>query len=627
MTSCTPSTNHNSKRSLTSVLKTTSQSTSQIIFDLETNALKPTDVTVIHCVAANDGKETVLYKDPKEWLPLLEEADTIIGHNIIQYDIACIKELYPNFKPKGKVIDTLILSRMVWPDILDIDFKKKWETMPVQLYGRHSLEAYGHRMKKHKKHADLDDFSKLSKELADRCVCDVDVTCKLWARLQPKVKSFPLAVDLEMKFANLISKQERSGFHFDVKGALELEACIAQKLNTLDERLRQRFPFVDGGVFTPKRDNQTRGYIASSPMCRLTPINPNSRDHIAWVLTNHLGWKPEAFTNTGKPKIDETVLSKIPGAEDFVESLTLQKRLGQLSTGSNAWLKLVGADSRIHGSVITVGCATMRCAHVNPNVAQAVAVRSTLGKEMRSLFGPNVLSTLSKTKVPKGAVSKSSRFCPKQVGVDLSGIEARALAHILWPFDGGKFAREVIEGDVHTANQKAANLPTRDDAKTFFYALIYGAGSEKLGKITGQDGKKLKKTYYKNMPALAELTKRITAKAEAEGQIRGLDGRPIKIRSPHSALNFCLQSIGAIISKAWYIICYEELVKAGYVYGEDWSFLAHIHDEIQFAVREPIAEEVARIASRASELAGKRFKIRVPIESEYKIGNNWAECH
>ena len=126
MTSCTPSTNHNSKRSLTSVLKTTSQSTSQIIFDLETNALKPTDVTVIHCVAANDGKETVLYKDPKEWLPLLEEADTIIGHNIIQYDIACIKELYPNFKPKGKVIDTLILSRMVWPDILDIDFKKKW---------------------------------------------------------------------------------------------------------------------------------------------------------------------------------------------------------------------------------------------------------------------------------------------------------------------------------------------------------------------------------------------------------------------------------------------------------------------------------------------------------------------
>jgi DNA polymerase I-like protein with 3'-5' exonuclease and polymerase domains len=606
---------------LSTAIPKTLKSTSTIIFDIETNGLKIKDITKIHCcVIGGSCGHTALYTKVKEWLPLLENADVLIGHNICSYDIPAIQHLYPEFKPKGKVIDTLILARMFWPDILDIDFKKKWSGMPMQLYGRHKLEAYGFRLGQQKRHADLEDFSELTADLADRCKCDVDVTAKLWDRLQPKAAACMGAVDLEMEFATLISLQERSGFHFDVSEALKLEAEITQQLNTLDERLRKRFPFIDGGIFTPKRNDKKRGYIEGASMCRLTPLNPNSRDHIAWALENHLNWKASVFTETGKTKIDETILKEIPGAEDFVSSLTLQKRLSQLSTGNNAWLKLVTADSRIHGSVITVGCATQRAAHVGPNMAQVPAVRSVLGPECRALFGPNVLSNCSPQR--DGLVSTV-----KQVGVDLSGIEARCLAHYLWPFDDGKFAREVIEGDIHSANQKAAGLPTRDLAKTFFYGLIYGAGSEKLGKITGQDGKKLKRKYYKNMPALAELTKRVTAKAESDGFVKALDGRPIKIRSSHSALNFLLQSAGAIISKAWYNVCYEEITKAGYVYGEDWTFLAHIHDEIQFAVKTSIAQDVAEIASNSSNIAGNRLRMRIAVESEYKIGVNWAECH
>ena len=627
MITSTPLTKLDSKRLLSIATQAALKSMSMIIFDIETNALKIDDITKIHCCALSNGGDTVLYTDPDEWLPILENAEVIVGHNIIQYDLVAIKHLYPKFNPKGKIIDTLIVARMLRSNILDIDFKKKWRDMPMQMYGRHSLEAYGYRLHLNKKHADLQDFSVLSKELEERCKCDVDVTVKLWNRLQPEANAIPYAVDLEMRFATLISKQERSGFAFDVKGALELEAMIVEKLNTLDERLRQRFPFIDGGIFTPKRDNQSRGYIASCPMSRLIPINPNSRDHIAWILKNHLKWNAEVFTDTGKAKIDETVLKEIPGAEDFVSFLTLQKRLSQLSTGKSAWLKLVSKDNRIHGSVITVGCATQRASHVHPNTAQIPAVRSYLGKECRTLFGPNVLPLL----IPKGRLSKYEFSgvgeLTKQVGCDLSGIEARALAHYLWPFDNGKFAKEVIEGDIHTANQLAAGLESRDLAKTFFYGLIYGAGSEKLGKITGQNGKKLKQRYYKNMPALAELTKRVTSKAESEGIIKAIDGRPITIRSPHSALNFLLQSCGAIISKLWYNICYDELIKAGYEYGKDWSFLAHVHDEIQFAVKAPIAEDVARIATTSSEIAGDRLRMRITIESEYKIGSNWAECH
>jgi DNA polymerase I len=583
-----------------------------VTFDVETNALKIRDVTKIHCCAVSDGTNTVLYKDSKKWLQVLEDADVLIGHNIIQYDIPAIQQLYPTFKPKGKVVDTLILCRMLYPDILDRDFKKKWEGMPIQLYGRHSLEAYGFRLGYTKRHAGLEDFSVLTDELAERCICDVELNRKLWARLQPKADDIPCAVDLEMRFAQLIALQERSGFGFNVQGALELEAEINQQLNTLGERLRQRFPFVDGGLFTPKRDNKTRGYVGGAAMCRLTDLNPNSRDHVAWVLQTLLEWKPEEFTKEGKPKVDETVLSKIPGAEDFVSHFTLQKRLGQLSTGNNAWLKLVESDNRIHGSVITVGCATARCSHVNPNMAQVPAVRSALGPECRALFGPGLLGGGRST---------------KQVGVDLSGIEARCLAHYLWPFDDGKFADEVLNGDIHTANQKAAGLATRDQAKTFFYALMYGAGAEKLGLITGQDGAKLKRKYFRNMPALASLSKRVVAKAEDEGFVKALDGRRIIIRSSHSALNFLLQSAGAIISKLWYNTCYDELTAAGFTYGVDWSFLAHVHDEVQFAVAGERAEELGLIAVGSSRLAGDALGLRVAIDSEYKIGDNWAECH
>ena len=592
-----------------------SATTSVMTFDVETDALKIRDITKIHCCAISNNKETVLYRDPKHWISMLESADVLIGHNIIQYDIPAIQKVYPKFKPKGKLIDTLILCRMLYPNVLDLDFKKKWVGMPIQLYGRHSLEAYGFRLGHTKRHADLSDFSVLSDELVERCVCDVELNVKLWHRLQPKIESIPCAVDLEMGFASLISKQEQSGFPFDVQGALKLEALINEQLNTLNERLRQRFPFVDGGIFTPKKDNVKRGYVANAAMSRLSELNPNSRDHIAWVLQNYLDWQPKDFTDTGKPKVDEKILEKIPGAEDFVSYLTLQKRLGQLSTGNNAWLKLVERDNRIHGSVITVGCATARCSHVSPNMAQVPAVRSVLGPECRALFVPD--------DQPRGRLRKKR----KQVGVDLSGIEARCLAHYLWPFDDGKFADEVLNGDIHTANQKAAGLETRDQAKTFFYALMYGAGAEKLGTITNQNGAKLKQRYFKNMPALGELTKRVNEKAEREGFVKALDGRKIQIRSSHSSLNFLLQSAGALISKVWYIKCFELIEQFGLIYDKDWNFLAHVHDEIQFSVVEDHAERLGSLAVEAAALAGESLGLRIKVDAEYKIGNNWAECH
>ena len=95
-------------------------------FDVETNALKPREVTKIHCCAISQHGETKLYKDPQEWLPLLEEADVIAGHNVIQYDIPAIQNLYPDLTPKGLVRDPLILFRMVEHTLLNIHVREKW---------------------------------------------------------------------------------------------------------------------------------------------------------------------------------------------------------------------------------------------------------------------------------------------------------------------------------------------------------------------------------------------------------------------------------------------------------------------------------------------------------------------
>ena len=157
-----------------------------IVFDLETNGLI-NDATRIHCIALHwcDDNRTETYYDekyaesPKD-LPMganysittalswLETADVLVGHNIIGFDIPIIKRLYPYFNPSGTIVDTLLLSRLYHPNLLDIDKKHMWKHMPLQLYGRHSLEAYGYRLGEYKGNfAKNTDWKEWSQEMQD----------------------------------------------------------------------------------------------------------------------------------------------------------------------------------------------------------------------------------------------------------------------------------------------------------------------------------------------------------------------------------------------------------------------------------------------------------------------------
>tara|TARA_B110000977_G_scaffold195373_1_gene273683 strand:- start:404 stop:1066 length:663 start_codon:yes stop_codon:yes gene_type:complete len=213
------------------------------------------------------------------------------------------------------------------------------------------------------------------------------------------------------------------------------------------------------------------------------------------------------------------------------------------------------------------------------------------------------------------------------LGSDLSGIELRILAHYLSFTDGGAYAKQILKGDIHTFNQKAAGLETRDQAKTYIYALCYGAGDAMMGKIVGgnaKDGKKLKEKFFKSMPAFQELQNGVQG-AVSRGWLKSIDGRRVRLRSAHSALNALLQSAAGCVSKRWICLIDEELKARGL--NKDCYMVAWVHDEVQIAVKEGLEDYVGHLTGSCAKKVGEEFNIQIPIESEFSFGKTWADSH
>eukprot|EP00456_Euglypha_rotunda_P008014 TRINITY_DN11505_c0_g1_i3.p1 TRINITY_DN11505_c0_g1~~TRINITY_DN11505_c0_g1_i3.p1 ORF type:complete len:645 (+),score=116.23 TRINITY_DN11505_c0_g1_i3:1503-3437(+) len=643
----------------------------RLIFDVETNGFLEV-VSTLHALCIKNLDTGTLYSccdyyhvyvspHPEahvmslaDGIELLNLADELIGHNIIKYDLPVLLKLRKDFSYRGKKIhDTLIYARLIWPrdHLRERDFAlNKQGRLPGNLIGSHSLEAFGYRSGVMKgdysdwcKEQGLDPWSCWRPEMQSYCEQDVAVTEDLYHRIINKQYA-PAACEIEHITAFVIAQMERNGFPFDEPAAAQLYAQVVQERDDLEAQLKVAFKpwYASEGVVTPKKTIKYKArpwVIEGAQYTKISQIefNPSSRDHIADRLTKLYGWKPEAFTDNGKPIVDETTLSNLnyPEAKLLTRYLLLQKRAGQISEGREGWLK-VSRNGVIHGSVNTVGAVTRRATHMSPNIAQVPRVGSYFGAECRALFyaGPGYV----------------------QVGCDLSGIELRMLAHYMSRWDGGAYARAVCEGksedetDVHSLNCKALGLEPkklyvvngksikgRDIAKTFIYAFLYGAGPAKLASILGipeKDGAKLKARFLRSLPALKKLIDSVQEKAKSQGFLIGLDGGRLQVRSAHSALNTLLQSAGAIVAKYWLAEAAEAYERRGWktadqypVGDEDYLLRAWVHDETQASVLAEIAEEYGRETVAAIEAAGRRLKLRVPITGEYKIGKTWADCH
>jgi DNA polymerase I-like protein with 3'-5' exonuclease and polymerase domains len=473
------------------------------------------------------------------------------------------------------------------------------------------------------------------------CERDTIVTQLLYDYLMSSKPSSQMLA-IEHWFAYLMRLQEKKGFAFDIGKAEKLEMKLAGVRADLLDKLQKEFPSKQEEMKTPsgwsleiewedgleiisaatktelKKELKSRNLkqtlvkdaVKLANKTKTIPFNPGSRQQIAERLSS-LGYELPIEPDAKTPKVDEAVLRSIehPFAEVLCDYLLVTKRLGQLAEGNQAWLKLQ-KDGRIHGRVNTNGAVTGRCTHQNPNVAQVPACRAEYGEECRDLF-----------KAGDGY---------KLVGCDAAGLELRMLAHYLAYYDGGEYAKTVIEGDIHTLNQKAAGLETRDQAKTFIYAFLYGAGDAKIGEIVGgsaKEGQMLKRKFLSNLPALRKLQADVQQKVQRSNKLTGLDGRILPVRSPHAALNMLLQSAGAVCMKVALIQLFNRLNQMKWQFGREYSFVANVHDEFQAEVQPDKASVFCELAVDAIRRAGKELKLNVMLDGEAKVGETWAQTH
>jgi DNA polymerase I-like protein with 3'-5' exonuclease and polymerase domains len=580
-----------------------------IIFDIETDGLNPSKV---HClVLQKDGKEiSFIGRDIPKGIDLLAD-NLIVGHNVIKYDLPVLKRLYSYDHSPDLVHDTLCLSRLIYPDIANsVDYKLlASDRIERSTVGRHSLKAWGQRLNFHKgDFAEINTFDTFTPAMLEYCIQDVKLTSLLYTKLLEKGFSKE-SIELEHEIANILKLQEDKGFGFDELKAQQLHATLLGRTHDLKLSLENRFPDwqVDLGEFVPKVNNKKLGYKKGVAIrkSKTMKFNPSSRQHISNRLMELRNWKPKKFSETGLPIVDEETLDHLdyPEAKELNEYLLIEKRLGMLSDGKNAWLKVVN-KGRIHSNYIT-NITTGRMSCRSPNLQQVPSINSPYGKECRELFIPS-----------KGYV---------MVGADASGIEARSLGHYIYNYTGGKeYVDLILNGDIHTYNQKNLGLKSRALAKTILYAVLYGASARRVHEILDcsmSEANKVLEKFYRVLPFLQEIKEDIIGKLEAFGYIKGIDKRILTIRSQHSALNALNQSCAAIIMKKALTILWDKLK------DKDAFVVANIHDEFQIEAKPEIADEVGKIAVDSIVQAGEHFNLRVPLGAEYRVGKSWAETH
>ena len=585
----------------------------RLAFDIETNGLLD-QLDLVHCIVAKDIETGEVFSFNPTNIPhaleLLSSAEELVGHNIMGFDLPALRKVYPDWRYEGRVTDTLIASRLIHADLTGEDFTKNWlpEDLPKRLFGSHSLKAWGMRLTHFKDDYD-GGWEAWSQEMQDYCEQDVEVTYSLYKHLAIDDYS-KQAVELEHDLAAICEEIGNNGWTFDYTAATKLYSGLAQERAKLEAELHELFePWEVHETIVPKVNNSKLGYEKGVPFTKTKVIefNPNSRKHIQRCLVAKYGWKPQEWTPSGEAKIDESVLTKLdyPEAKKLAHMFLLQKRIGQLAEGRQAWLKLYDdTDGKLRHTIVPNGAVTGRATHRSPNLAQVPATRAMYGKECRELFT-----------VPEGY---------ELVGSDLSGLELRCLAHYMGDDD---YTKQILEGDIHSYNQKAAGLPTRDQAKTYIYAALYGAGSLRLGQIVGggaKEGTKLKQNFEEAVPAYRQLRDSVAIACE-RGYLIGLDGRHLAVRSEHAALNTLLQSAGALICKQWLSLIFHELKREGL---KDHAYImAWVHDEVQIAARKGYENDVGHIARRMAKEAGEAFNLQVPIEAEYSVGRSWADTH
>jgi DNA polymerase I-like protein with 3'-5' exonuclease and polymerase domains len=631
----------------------------EAVFDLEADSKYWDQVTTVHCLVFGDLADNSLYAyhgdSLVQGLQDLSVYDRVYAHNGLRYDYRVLDRLYPGGLDGPARFDSIVLSRLVDPGI----------------DGGHSLEAIGERLKFPKgDFGKTTDWAEFSEEMLEYCRQDVRVTMRHLQSLRDRAPwSFDdmhLASYIEHRFAESIGRIMDAGVCFDTKAAIAYADKLDARRNELLDQIRSLIPdriedtktpayylAPTGETFTLKKDAppKVRKLLIPGPFKqKAIEFNPASADQTAQYFVDKYNWKPQEFTKTGKPQVNDKVLASLPYQEAaLVAQYKLANALvGKLVTAEGSYVNCTGPDGRIHGWIDHNGALTSRCTHSSPNLAN-IPTRTEMYAEVRKLFVPTPGWTF--------------------VGADAKGLELRMQAHFLAYYDGGAYIKVVTAGDPHKNNQVALGLPTKDLAKTWVYAHNYGGGDPKLGAIIGfQDdeagraairrdpkcaemhmkrffkkygrkapwyygawaviGQESRGLYAKNITGFALLVEDVQERFRKHKALRLPDGRLVSPKGSHSALNTLFQGIGALAMKVATFLTEDYMEARGLRWGLDYHLVLHVHDEMQGEGRtEEIANELGLCMVQGIRDAGAMLKLACPLDAEYSTGSSWYDTH
>ena len=605
-------------------------------FDIEADGLH--DASRVHCISVVDldNDNPVEEYGPNQIaaaLKRLSGTTYLTGHNIIGYDLPTLQRLHDWAPPAScTIVDTMVAARTILPNLDDIDdqIAAIGKVKMGKLRGRYSIEAFAMRLGLAKIGADIEDFSEFTAEMMARNANDTLVCKRIWQFLRPD--SYPAeALELEHRVSRICSRITADGVPFDVNAAKHLQRQWTERRAELGAQLSKQFPGV----------------------------NLNSRQQLG-ALLEAKGWlAPERTPKTNQPRITDEVLETIPQTfpefSGLAEYDILRRRLAQLSDGNEAWLKHVDAKGKIHCGVVHVGTPHGRAKHVSPNLAQTPNPKrgKVFAAECRGLFRTN----------------NDWVF----VCCDQAGLQDRAIAHYLFPFDQGAYAKAYLTNgfDPHWKSAADLNLiangatldkqnkvhaALREGCKSFRYGFFFGTGAPGAGHIVNniirtvqhidansglqkqffgetrpnetklkQIGKVSREKFEAGIPGLRRLRANLQAHVEDFGYLKALDQRRVPCSAQYKALNFQVTSAEAVICKRWLANVFDELnQKYRYGWEGDCTIVLWIHDEIAVCCRPEIADEVGKIMVKYAREPGEFYGLKLALDAEYKISKSWA---
>jgi len=584
------------------------------------------------------------------FFPFIEEADELIGHNIISYDIPVLKKL-ADWEPDGKVrlVDTMLLSQMM-------DYKR---------FGfGHSLERWGEYLGLHKK--EIEDWSEWTDDKVERCLVDTRINLKVYHLLEAEVKRkiqkkpcIKKSVSAEFATAEFFAKAKERGWLIDVRKLKRTMKRMEDQLQAIRDivepqmlgRYKPKYGYVtheDGfgeeyklgktrkpvfkknGEYNshtanlfgiePQRGLSDRPIAGEYTPLEYHPPDINSNDSLKQFLFAK-GWKPldwnvkkigRQWVKTS-PKLCEVSLAKLGRIGKYIDRYNTTSSRYNILRG---WYENLDENNRLHGDAFSIGTPTFRCRH--KGIVNVPSTEAVWGKAMRAIFIAD----------PGNVI----------VGGDSAGNQARALCHDVNSED---FTRRRIGpgAEIHQDNADILSSPEmkveRAQAKRWYYAWLFGAGAEKLSRyILGYNdkelGQELSDRFLAANPELDDLLKKLAAIYEKtlkinhgeKGYIPAIDGRKVYIDSKHKALNYRLQSTEAITCKAALLYAVRKLKEENI----PWWPLIFYHDELQIETPKEYGQRVAEILEEAFREAPKWFGVNI-MDGDSKVGRSWLQTH